>query len=306
MAVITPAVSGPFDLGTVVVRVALNVNPETAQINAASDVIPDVFGGVKLDLRSIDVAVNRNKFMLNPTNCAAGATSGTISGGGADPTNPAAFSSYAVSAAFQATECNKLGFKPKLHTRLYGPTTRAKNPRIRAILEAREGDANISRTALTLPHSLFLDQSHIRTVCTRVQLAAKACPKGSVYGQAEAKSPLLDNKLKGPVYLVSSNDKLPNLVADLRGQVNIQLRGVISSKRGGLKTVFPTVPDVAVKKFILNMRGGKKSLLVNSRNLCQSKQSSVLNIKGQNGKKVKNNKLPLRVSACGGKKKNKK
>jgi hypothetical protein len=303
MVVITPAVAGPFDLGTVVVRVALNVNPETAQINAVSDTIPDVFGGVKLDLRSIDVDVNRAKFMLNPTNCAAGATSGTINGGGADPTNPAAFSSYAVSAAFQATECNKLAFKPKLFTKLFGPTKRAKNPRIRAILEAREGDANLSRAALTLPHSLFLDQSHIKTVCTRVQLAAKQCPKGSVYGQAEAKTPLLDNKLKGPVYLVSSSDKLPNLVADLRGQVNIQLRGVISSKRGGLKTVFPTVPDVAVKKFILNMKGGKKSLLVNSTNTCAKKQTAVLNLGAQNGKKVKNNRYKLNISSCGKKKK---
>ena len=199
---------------------------------------------------------------------------------------------------YQATECNKLGFKPKLFTRLYGPTQRAKNPRIRAILEAREGDANLTRAALTLPHSLFLDQSHIKTVCTRVQLAAKACPKASVYGQAEAKSPLLEGKLKGPVYLVSSSDKLPNLVADLRGQVNIQLRGVISSKRGGLKTVFPTVPDVPVKKFILNMQGGKKSLLVNSTNICKSKQTAVLNLEGQNGKKVKNNKYKLNISSC--------
>jgi hypothetical protein len=295
MATITPAVAGPFDLGTVVVRVALKVNPETAQINAVSDVIPDVFGGAKLDLRSIDVNVNKSKFMLNPTNCAAQATSGTINGGGAGQ-NP--FSSYAVSAPYQATECNKLAFKPKLFTRLYGPTKRAKNPRIRAILEAKEGQANLSRAALTLPHSLFLDQSHIKTVCTRVQLAAKACPSGSVYGQAEAKTPLLDNKLKGPVYLVSSNDKLPNLVADLRGQVNIQLRGVISSKRGGLKTVFPTVPDVPVKKFILNMKGGKKSLLVNSTNTCASKQTAVLNLKAQNGKKVKNNKYGLNISSC--------
>jgi hypothetical protein len=295
MATITPAVAGPFDLGTVLVRVALKVNPETAQINAVSDVIPDVFGGVKLDLRSIDVNVDKNQFMLNPTNCAAQATSGTINGGGAGQ-NP--FSSYPVSAPYQATECNKLAFKPKLFTRLYGPTKRAKNPRIRAILEARPGDANLSRAALTLPHSLFLDQSHIKTVCTRVQLAAKACPSGSVYGQAEAKTPLLDKKLKGPVYLVSSSDKLPNLVADLRGQVNIQLRGVISSKRGGLKTVFPTVPDVPVKKFILNMKGGKKSLLVNSENTCAKKQTAVLNLKGQNGKKVKNNKYGLNISSC--------
>lgn len=299
MATITPAVAGPFDLGNVVVRVALNVNPSTAQVNAVSDVIPDVFGGVKLDIRSIDVNVDRSKFMLNPTNCAAQATSGTINGGGGNPTNAAEFSSYGVSAPYQASECNKLAFKPKLFTRLFGPTKRAKNPRIRAILEARNGDANVARTALTLPHSLFLDQSHIRTVCTRVQLAAKACPKGAVYGQAEAKSPLLDKKLKGPVYLVSSNDKLPNLVADLRGQVNIQLRGVISSKRGGLKTVFPEVPDVPVKKFILNMKGGNKSLLVNSTNTCKGKQLAVLNIKGQNGKKVKKNKYRLNISSCG-------
>jgi hypothetical protein len=300
---VTPAVSGPFDLGTVVVRVALNVNKETAQINAVSDVIPDVYGGVKLDIRTIDFNVDRSQFMVNPTNCAAQATTGVLNGGGSDPTNPAAFSSYAVNAPFQATGCSKLGFKPKLHTKLFGPVKRAKNPRIRAILEARSGDANVSRAALNLPHSLFLDQSHIRTVCTRPQLASQTCPKAAVYGNAEAKSPLLDNKLKGPVYLVSSNHELPDLVADLRGQVNVQLHGVISSKHGGIKTVFNGLPDVAVKKFILNMQGGKKSLLVNSANLCKSRQSSVMNLKAQNGKKLVNNKLPLKVNSCGGKKK---
>lgn len=303
MVAITPAVAGPYDLGTVVIRVALNVNPETAQINAVSDPIPNVFGGIKLDIRSIDVNVDRNQFMINPTNCESQAASGVINGGGSDPSNPAAFSSYPVSAPYQVTGCNNLGFKPKLFTKLSGPTKRAKNPKIRAILEARKGDANIGRTALTLPHSLFLDQSHIKTVCTRVQLASQTCPTAAVYGHAEAITPLLDNKLKGPVYLVSSKDKLPNLVADLRGQVNIQLRGVISSKRGGLKTVFPTAPDVPLKKFILNMQGGKKSLLVNSTNTCAKKQTAVLNIKGQNGKQVKNNKYGLNMSSCGGKKK---
>jgi len=103
MVVVTPAVSGPFDLGTVVVRVALNVNPETAQITAVSDELPDVFGGVKLDLRSIDVDVDRSQFMRNPTNCSAQATSGTLNGGGSNPTDPAAFSSYPVSAPYQAS-----------------------------------------------------------------------------------------------------------------------------------------------------------------------------------------------------------
>ncbi|HVQ58699.1 MAG TPA: hypothetical protein VMS60_07305 [Solirubrobacterales bacterium] len=302
MAIITPAISGPFDLGVVVVRVALNVNPETAAITAVSDVIPDVFGGVKLDLRAIDVNVDRSQFMLNPTNCAAQATAGTLAGGGSDPANPGAFSSYAFSTPYQAVNCNKLGFKPKFRTKLFGPTKRAKNPRLRAILEARKGDANLARTALTLPHSLFLDQSHIGTVCTRPQLASQTCPAKSVYGNAEATTPLLDNKLKGKVYLVSSNNKLPDLLVDLRGQVNVQLRGVISSKRGGLKTVFNGVPDVPVKKFILNMKGGKKSLLVNSTNTCKAPQLAVLKMKAQNGKTANNNKFKLNIANCAKKK----
>lgn len=303
MVTVTPAKSGPFDLGTVVVRVALFVEPETVQVHAVADPIPDVFGGVKLDIRSIDVNVDRTKFMHNPTNCNAGAVSGVLNGGGSDPTNPSAFGSYAVSAPYQATGCNKLGFKPKLHTRLFGDknvTQRAKHPKLRAILETRENDANVLRTALTLPHALFLDQSHIKTVCTRPQLASQTCPKAAIYGHAEAKSPLLANKLKGPVYLVSSNHTLPDLVANLRGQINVQLRGVISSKPGGgLKTVFNNVPDAPVSKFILRMEGGKKGLLVNSRNLCKGRLTSVLKMKGQNGKKVTNKRLSLKVGACG-------
>ena len=303
MAIVTPAVAGPFDLGTVVVRVALNINPMTAQVNAVSDQIPNVFGGVKLDIRSIDVNVNRYQFMTTPTGCSPQSTAGTINGGGSNPANSASWSSYAVSAPYQATGCNSLKFKPTFHARISGPTTRAKNPQIRVVVSARKGDANIARTALNLPHSLFLDQGHIKTVCTRVQLAEEKCPKGSVYGNAEASSPLLKNKLKGPVYLVSSKHKLPDLLADLKGQINIQLDGVISSQHGGLKTVFNNTPDVPLKTFVLNMQGGKKSLLQNSTNLCKSPQLAILNMKAQNGKQMKTNKLRLNIASCGGKKK---
>jgi hypothetical protein len=303
MAVVTPAVSGPFDLGTVVVRVALNINPLTAQVNAVSDPIPNVFGGVKLDVRSIDVRLNRYKFMVNPTNCAAASTAGTVNGGGSNPANAANWSSAAVSAAYQASGCNNLKFKPTFHVRITGGTTRAKNPKLRAVVQARTGDANIARTALNLPHSLFLDQGHIKTICTRVQLAEKKCPSGSVYGHAEASSPLLKQKLKGPVYLVSSKHKLPDLLADLNGQINIQLDGVISSQHGGLKTVFNNTPDVPLKTFVLEMKGGKKSLLQNSENLCKKQQLAILNMKGQNGKSFKNNKFRLNIASCKSKKK---
>lgn len=302
LVTITPAVAGPFDLGTVVVRVALNVDPETAQIHAVSDLIPDVFGGVKLDIRAIDLDLDRSQFMLNPTNCYYQETTGAINGGGADPANPATFSSYPVRDPFQATGCEGLGFKPNLKVQLFGPTKRAKNPRLKATLTTRNGDANVGRVALRLPKALFLEQSHIGTVCTRPQLASHTCPKASVYGKAWAKSPLLDKKLQGKVYLVSSDNELPDLLVDLRGQVEIYLRGVISGKGGGLKTVFHEAPDVPVSKFVLNMKGGKKSLLVNSENICKKKQRAFLNMRGWNNKKVKTNKFKLNITSCGKKK----
>jgi hypothetical protein len=301
VAVVTPATAGPFDLGTAVVRVALFLEPETAQVHAVSDPIPDVFGGTQLSIRAIDLDLDRKGFTLNPTSCSPLATTGTARGGGADPTNPAAFGSFAVNAPFQTTECERLAFRPKLFTRLFGKrksTRRSQHPKFRATLVARDGDANIARAALTLPHSEFLEQSHIRTICTRVQLAAQACPKASIYGYARAKTPLLDDELAGPVYLVSSSHELPDMLVDLRGQVDVRLRGVISAVAGRIKTVFSPVPDVPVSKFVLTMKGGKKGLLVNSRNLCAAPAFSNLNFKAQNGKKLRSKRLPLRVPAC--------
>jgi hypothetical protein len=281
--------------------VALFVDPETAQIHAVSDPFPHVFGGTQLNVRSVDLTMDKPNFTLNPTSCEPLATTGTLAGGGADPTNPAAFSAFPVSVPFQTTECDALKFRPKLFTKLIGGRKRMKRnhfPALQAVLRAREGDANISRAALILPHSVILEQAHIGTICTRVQLAASQCPARSVYGFAHAESPLLDEELKGPVYLVSSDHELPDLLADLHGQVNIRLRGVISSVHERIKTVFSGVPDVPVSKFRLNMRGGKKGLLVNSRYLCARKNFSFLNFKAQNGKHRKVKRLPLRTPSC--------
>lgn len=301
LAVITPATAGPFDLGTVVVRVALFVDPETAQIRALSDPIPHVFGGTLLSIRSVDLKMDRPNFTLNPTSCGALATTGALNGGGADPANPATFSAFGVNAPFQASDCGALKFRPKLFTKLIGGRKKMRrngHPAFRAVLVARAGDANIKRAALTLPRSQFLDQSHIGTICTRVQLAASACPARSVYGFARAESPLLDDPVSGPVYLVSSNNELPDLLADLKGQVNVRLRGVISSSKRRMKTVFSSVPDVPVSKFVLKMKGGGKGLLVNSRDLCKGRNVSYLSFKAQNGKKRKVKKLPLRTPSC--------
>jgi hypothetical protein len=282
--------------------VALFVDPDTAQIHAVSDPIPHVFGGAQLSIRTIDVNIDRKDFTLNPTSCGPLTSAGVLNGGGADPANPAAFTAFPVSTPFQTSDCGALDFKPKLFTRLYGgrkAARRAQHPKFRAVLVARPGDANIGRAAVTLPHSQFLDQAHIRTICTRVQLAAHDCPQAAVYGYARAQTPLLDDELAGPVYLVSSNNPLPDLLVDLRGQVDVRLHGVISSlKSGRIKNVFYPVPDVPVSKFVLTMKGGKRGLLINSRDLCAKPSFSFMNFKAQNGKQLKKKKLPLRVPAC--------
>ncbi len=301
LAVVTPATAGPFDLGTVVVRVALQVNPETAQVTAVSDPIPDVFGGAQLSIRSIALDLSKKEFTLNPTSCAKMTNAATLSGGGANPASSAAWSSFATSVPFQTSNCEALKFRPTLVTRFIGgkkQTRRAGHPKLRATLTAREGDANIARATLTMPRSELIDQSHIKTICTRVQLAAHECPQASVYGHASAESPLLEDPLAGPVYLVSSDHVLPDLLADLRGQVEIQLHGVIKSvKHGRIRTTFSPVPDVPVKKFTLTMQGGKKGLIQNSRNLCAHRYFSKLNFLAQNGKRLKK-KLPLGVAGC--------
>jgi len=309
LAIVTPATAGPFDLGSVVVRVALRLHRETAQVYAGTDTIPHVFGGTLLNIRSTSVSLDRPRFSLNPTSCAPFSVGGTAQGGAGDPHNPAAFSSAPVSAPFRARDCNRLRFRPKLFLRLFGATRRAKNPKLRAVLQARPGDANISRAAVTLPKGVLLDQSAIAKVCTRVQFAAKACPKKSRYGWAMAFTPLLDEPLKGPVYLRSSDNQLPDLVASLDGQVGVDLVGRTDSVKGRIRNVFQATPDVPVSKFILTVRGGKKGLLTNSRNLCpkgkkakkraKKRFKAVVRFRGHNGKKA-NTKRKVRTP-CGGK-----
>lgn len=276
LAIVTPAVAGPFDLGTVVVRAPLYIDPVTTQIHVVSDPIPTILAGIPLDIRQITVRVDRPRFTLNPTNCEPTEVSGS---------SLSVFDqSASLASRFQVGGCNALGFKPRLALHLKGATKRTGHPALRAVLRPRAGEANIARATVSLPHSEFLAQNHIKTICTRVQFAAGNCPKGSVYGKATAWSPLLDKPISGPVYLRSSNHPLPDLVADLNGQIRVTLAGRISSVRGGITNSFEMVPDAPVSKFVLQMQGGKKGLLENSRNLCRSQNRASVRFDGQNGK----------------------
>jgi hypothetical protein len=289
LAIVTPATAGPFDLGTVVVRAAMHVNPETAQLTVKSDPIPSILEGIPLDVRSISVRADRPRFTLNPTNCNAMGVDGlSVSTVGQAAT---------LFDRFQVGDCTVLGFQPKLATRLFGSTNRGGHPRLRAVLTMPEGGANISRASVALPRATILDQSHIGTVCTRVQFSAGSCPAASIYGFAVAETPLLDEPLSGPVYLRSSSNQLPDLVADLNGQVNITLVGKVDTFRGGLRTTFEAVPDAAVSRFILTMQGGNKGLLQNSTNLCRGRHRAIAMFDAQNGD-VHDMRPLLRNSRC--------
>jgi hypothetical protein len=291
---ITPAVAGPFDAGTVVVREALNLDPLTARVGvdgAASDPIPHILQGIPLSLRDLRVHADRPAFTLNATNCTPSLTLATLWGAGT-ALEPRGEVPVGRAARYQAAGCAALGFKPRLAVKLKGGTKRGAHPALRAVLTPRPGDANLSGAVVRLPHSAFLDQAHIRTVCTRVQFAAgpghgAACPPGSVYGRATAWSPLLAAPLAGPVYLRSSDNKLPDLVLALRGQFQIDLGARIDSVKGGIRTIFSGVPDAPVSRFVLRMQGGKKGLIVNSKNLCrkQKRNRARASLRAQSGKR---------------------
>jgi hypothetical protein len=228
---------------------------------------------------------------LNPTSCKKTSTASTVLGSGLNFVSDADDVPFTATSPFQAADCASLGFKPKLSLKLIGGTERGDNPKFKATLVARKGDANIGEAQVTLPHSEFLDNEHIKTICTRVQFAqgvvpGEKCPKASIYGYASATTPILDEPIQGPVFLRSSSHNLPDLVAALHsGKININLDGRIDSvENGRIRNTFEEVPDAPVTKFTLTMQGGKKGLLVNSADLCKRPHRAIAAFTGQNGK----------------------
>lgn len=270
-----PAQAGPFDLGTVVTRAGVYVDPTTTQVTVKSDRLPQILEGVPLSYRTIHVRVDRSRFTFNPTNCRPASVESRIVGASGMVARP--------SARFRVRDCDALPFTPRLSLHLSGGLRRTAYPALTAVMTSKKGQANLRRISVALPHAEFLAQEHIRTVCTRVQFAQDRCPRGSVYGTATVSTPLLDHPLRGPVYLRSSSHVLPDLVLALRGQIDVDVAGQIDSFRGGMRTTFNSVPDAPFTKLTLKMRGGRRGLLRNSINLCQSRTYADVKMEGQNG-----------------------
>ena len=280
------ALVGPFDLGVVIVRSAIDVNPYTAQVSidsAASDPIPHIIGGIPIHLRDIRVYISRPDFTLNPTSCEPFTVTSTLTGSSPPFANPKDITAQ-VTNPFHASNCSSLGFAPSLSMKLLGKTNRGAFPALRAIVRERPGDANVGQASVALPHAEFLAQEHLNNVCTTAQFQAHACPANSVYGHARAVTPLLEEPLEGPVYLESGPGHLiPDLVASLHGRgIEIDLAGRVDSVRGGMRARFEVLPDAPASEFELTLDGGSKGLLQNSVNICASPGAAAARFIGQN------------------------
>jgi hypothetical protein len=286
---VVPALGGPYDLGNVSVRSGVLVDSRTAQVRTVSDPVPLFLEGVPLHLRSLLLTFNREGFNRTPTSCAPKSIDAVLHGNEGGLAAPDAF--------YQVANCKSLKFRPKLSLHLTGGVRRRGHPAIHAELASIPGEANLQTVTVTLPGNELLDNSHFGTVCTRGDFANQRCPTGALVGTAEVVTPLLDEALKGPVYVRASSHRLPDLALDLRGQVNLEVIGRIDSVKGRMRATFEGLPDAPVESVGFNLVGGAKGLLVNSEGLCDGTKVASVKMTGQNEKSYRTH--VVLHAACG-------
>jgi hypothetical protein len=308
LSIVVPAQAGPFDLGTVVVRAGLYVDPVTAQVTVKADPLPTILEGIPLNVRDIRVDIDRPGFTFNPTHCEPMSVTGTITS--------ETRQTVPVSSPFQAVDCDQLDLTPDLDIALAGKgqTTDGKHPAVLATLAQPAGQSNLKQVEVTLPPSLALDPDNSQSdaLCEFVdgRKTIPECPKSSIVGTATARTPILDQPLNGPVYFIKhirTDPKsgrqirtLPTLAAVLQGEgVTLVLRATSSvDDDDQLVTTFANIPDAPVSSFKLNINGGKKGILVISdADICKSTQILEQVTDGQNGK-TRDDRVTIATPSC--------
>jgi hypothetical protein len=298
LSIVVPTVAGPYDLGNVVVRAKVEIDPHTAQLTVTSDPLPQVVGGIPVDLRLVNVTINRPNFVFNPTNCAPSMVSGQITGVQGTVAN--------VSNAFQVTNCAALKFPPQFKVTTNGRTSRANGASLTATLSYPKmilgKFVNIAKVKVSLPKQLPSRLTTLQKACLASTFEANpaACPVPSRIGMATATTPVLPVPLSGPVYFVSHGGQaFPDLVVVLQGYgVTIDLVGnTFISKTGITSTTFNTVPDVAVGSFQLKLPEGPYSALAANGNLCKAHLSMPTTFVGQDGQELHQT-TPITTTNC--------
>jgi hypothetical protein len=298
LSVVVPVVAGPFDLGTVVVRSAIYVDKHNATLRTVTDPLPTILQGIPLQVRLVNVTLDRHNFVINPTSCAPKRLAATIRSTSGMVAH--------VSNRFQAVECASLGFAPKMTLAVGGKGHvghRASTP-LTSTVTMPKGDANLKSVSVSLPSSLNARLDVVNNACTQAQFESGHCEQARA-GTAVAVTPLLPHALRGGVYFVTDPTKpagsLPNLIVALRGQVDFDLVGKIKIPGGiRLATRFTTVPDVPITKFVLRLTSGSHGPVGNAENLCSQRsrqRTASITFAAQNGK-VLSVQQALNVRGC--------
>jgi hypothetical protein len=297
LSVVVPAVAGPFDLGTVVVRAAVFVDRHTAALRVVTDPLPSILQGIPLQLRDVRVAVDRPRFMVNPTGCGEKAVRGVVTS--------VSGRVVGVGSRFAAAECSSLPFRPRLRLVIGSPEhvgAGASTP-LTAVLTQQPGEAGIRRVRVTLPTAVAARLPVVNAACTPAEFAGGHCEAARV-GTAVAVTPLLRDPLRGGAYLVrSGRHPLPDLIVALRGQVDFDLVGRVSIPGGRhLGATFADVPDVPIRRFVLRFWEGRRGVVGLGRSLCRGGRAVVgparVALEGQNGV-ARAPRVRLAVRGCG-------
>jgi hypothetical protein len=287
LSIVNPAKAGPFDLGKVIVRAKIEVDPSTAALTITTDssgpfAIPHILDGIPLEIKHVNVSIDRPGFTFNPTNCSPLAITGSL--------GSAEGSSSALSVPFQITNCAVLAFKPKLTASTTGKTSKANGANLTVKLGYPAGpyDANIARVKVELPKALPSRLPTLQKACLAATFESNPanCPAASIIGHATATTPVLPVPLMGPAYFVShGGEAFPSLIVVLQGYgATVHLVGsTFISKTGITSSTFKTIPDVPVGTFELTLPQGQFSALAANRNLCKTKLAMPTEFVGQNG-----------------------
>jgi hypothetical protein len=293
MTTVINAAVGPFSLGNVIVRTGIEVDPITARVTVAGNV-PTIFKGIPLRMKTLSVAINRQGFLINPTNCGALTVNTTLTSTlGATQT---------LSSPFQATGCSSLAFKPKFSASSNGKTSRVNGAALNTKIGYPSGvQANIKSVLVKLPKQLPSRLSTLKNACREAVFNANpfSCPSNSRVGGATVRTPVLPEKLTGPAFFVSHGGAaFPDLDFVLHGNgITVIMVGNTNISKGITTTKFASVPDVPVSSFEANLPVGKNSAVTASGSLCKQPLVMPTTITAQNGKVIKQN-TPITVSGC--------
>lgn len=278
LSIVVDAITGPYDLGTVNVRAAVQVNRD-ATLSVVSDPLPTMLQGIPLRLRDIRLSFDRPGFMINPTSCAPTSIVGTVTSvdGATAP----------IADRFQVGDCASLGFRPRLSLAL-GGRGKSGTTSLVAHLVTRTGDAHPRRISVELPTGVGLNVNNGKGLCSSKEFEARSCPADSIVGHASVES-ILHVPLSGPVYFVQgaggASGALPRLFIPLEGEgVTIDLVAQSSLKNNRIVTTFDGVPDVPYSTFDLKIDGGPNGILALDRASCRSTLTSPVEMDAYNGR----------------------